>query len=181
MIWNLCSSATVAVTYFCFFVLQVELLPEFDFLPTASIFFIPAGVKFLSVLILRWWGVGGVLVGRILVQLYLGEEISLFHDSMELLLWLVVPYLCLMGYMQVKEIQPSLENLTTYHVVVLSLIFSFTSSLGTQLLDFVSGYQMQVGLPKAIWAMTVGDFTGILLILFLVASINKMLRSRQRI
>jgi hypothetical protein len=40
---------------------------------------------------------------------------------------------------------------------------------------------MQVGLPKAIWAMTVGDFTGILLILFLVASINKMLRSRQRI
>ena len=109
MVWNLCLSATVAVTYFCVFVLQVELLPDFDFLLTASIFFIPAGVKFLSVLLLRWWGVGGVLVGRILVQLYLGEEISLFHDSMELLLWLVVPYLCLMGYMQVKEIQPSLK------------------------------------------------------------------------
>ena len=181
MVWNLFLLATVAVTYFCFFVVQVELLPEFDFLPTASIFFVPAGVKFLSVLILRWWGVGGVLVGRILVQSYLGEEISLFHDTMELLLWLVVPYLCLMGYMQVKEIQPSLENLTTYHVVVISLIFSFTSSLGTQLFVFVNSYQMQVGLPKAIWAMTVGDFTGILLILFLVASINKMLRSRQRI
>ena len=121
------------------------------------------------------------MIGKILVQSYLGEQISLLHDTMEMLLWLVVPYLCLVGYMQVKKIQPSLENLTTYHVVVLSIIFSFTSSLGTQLLEFVNSYQMQVGLPKAIWAMTVGDFTGILLILFLVASINKMLGSRQRI
>jgi hypothetical protein len=181
MVWNLCLSATAAVTYFCSFVLQVEWLPAFDFLPTASIFFIPAGVKFVSVLLLRWWGLGGILVGRILVQLYLGEEISLFHDSMEMLLWLLVPYLCMVGYMRVKEIQLSLENLTTYHVVVLSLIFSFTSSLGTQLLNSVSGYDTQVGLPKAIWAMTVGDFSGILLILFLVASITKMLRSNAKI
>ena len=181
MIWNLFLSITAAITYFCFFVLQVKLMPDFDLLPKASIFFLPAGVKFLSVLLLGWWGLGGIMIGKILVQSYLGEQISLLHDTMEMLLWLVVPYLCLVGYMQVKKIQPSLENLTTYHVVVLSIIFSFTSSLGTQLLVFVNSYQMQVGLPKAIWAMTVGDFTGILLILFLVASINKMLGSRQRI
>ena len=101
-------SITAAVTYFCFFVLQVKLMPDFDLLPKASIFFLPAGVKFLSVLLLRWWGLGGIMIGKILVQSYLGEQISLLHDTMEMLLWLVVPYLCLVGYMKVKKIQPSL-------------------------------------------------------------------------
>ncbi len=47
---------------------QIKVLGYFDFLPMASILFIPAGVKLLAMLIGRGAGVFGVLVGVELVN-----------------------------------------------------------------------------------------------------------------
>ena len=55
-------------TYCLFYMVQVKVLGDFDFLPMVSILFIPAGVKFLAMLVGRGAGVFGVLVGVELVN-----------------------------------------------------------------------------------------------------------------
>lgn len=69
--------AFFSVAYFCFFWLQVNGLQEFNLSPMASILFLPAGVKFLAMLVGGLWGVLGIAVGKIWVEQYLGNDISL--------------------------------------------------------------------------------------------------------
>ena len=58
---------------------QVKVLGDFDFLPMVSILFIPAGVKFLAMLVGRGAGVFGVLVGVELVNLYTGKSLDMLQ------------------------------------------------------------------------------------------------------
>ena len=173
LISNIVMSALFGLAYFTCFVMQVEVLSDFDFLPTASILFVPAGVKFLALLILRWWGVFGIALGRAFVHLYTGQEIFAAHEIIELFLWVVLPYLCMIAYMEKQKLNLSLVDLTTFHLVALCMILSVTSSLGTQVWDYWSGYKFTISIPKATWAMTVGDFSGMLLTMFAIILVQR--------
>ena len=166
-------TAVFAVAYFSLFWVQVNVLGEFDFLPMASILFLPAGIKFLAMLVGRHWGVVGIALGKFLVDTYFSYPGNAM-DATHIVLWLVLPYVCLLAYLVKKDTKQTLDDITTYDLVVLALIVSLTSSLGTQFYFFgmhEPGYPML----KAVWSMTIGDFSGILVALGLVIVVRRLM------
>lgn len=120
----------------------------------------------------RHWGVVGIALGKFLVDAYFGYPNAM--DAIHIVLWLVLPYVCLLAYLVKKDTKQTLHDITTYDLVVLALIVSLTSSLGTQFYFFgmhEPGYPML----KAVWSMTIGDFSGILVALGLVIVVRRLM------
>jgi hypothetical protein len=167
-------TAVFALAYFSLFWVQVNVLGEFDFLPMASILFLPAGIKFLAMLVGRHWGVVGIALGKFLVDTYFGYPGNAMDAATHIVLWLVLPYVCLLAYLVKKDTKQTLDDITTYDLIVLALIVSLTSSLGTQFYFFgmhEPGYPML----KAVWSMTIGDFSGVLVALGLVIVVRRLM------
>ena len=163
-----------AASYFSLFWVQVNVLGEFDFLPMASILFLPAGVKFLAMLVGRHWGVVGIALGKVLVDMYLSYADASPADVVHLILWLVFPYTCMLAYLIKKDFKQTLDGVTTFDLVVLALIVSLVSSLGTQLY-FFGMHEPGYPLLKGVWSMTLGDVSGILFSLGAVIFIRRLL------
>jgi len=173
-----------AASYFSLFWVQVNVLGEFDFLPMASILFLPAGVKFIAMLVGLHWGVVGIALGKVLVDIYSGsvsdlsEQIPhlLVWQIPHLLVWLVAPYACMLIFLKQKDLSQTLDGLTTFDLVVLALIVSLVSSLGTQFY-FFGMHEPGYPLLKGVWSMTLGDISGILFSLGAVIFIRRLLTS----
>ena len=173
-----------AASYFSLFWVQVNVLGEFDFLPMASILFLPAGVKFIAMLVGLHWGVVGIALGKVLVDIYSGsvsdlsEQIPhlLVWQIPHLLVWLVAPYACMLIFLKQKDLSQTLDGLTTFDLVVLALIVSLVSSLGTQLY-FFGMHEPGYPLLRGVWSMTLGDISGILFSLGAVIFIRRLLTS----
>ena len=177
---SLIAAAFFAFAYFLTFLVQINVLKDFDFLPMASILFIPAGIKFVALLVGGGAGVVGLTIGWIFVEQHLGSEFELGTALSHTFVWLLLPYICMTGYLKKYHLKSNLENLTAYHVLVLAMILSFVSSLGTQLL-FVGLPDINYPLLKGIWSMSLGDFSGILVSLGLVLVVRRVIaRSRSR-
>ena len=146
---------------------------EFDFLPMASILFLPAGIKFLAILVGRHWGVVGIALGKVLVDRYFAFSSNTI-DVMHLVLWLVLPYVCMSAYLVKKDAKQTLDGVTTYDLVVLALIASLVSSFGTQTYFFGMN-ESEYPLLKGVWSMTIGDFSGILFVLGLVVCVRRLM------
>ena len=166
------SVAFFAVLYFLLFQVQVEVLSDFDFLPMASILFIPAGIKFLALVV-------GVALGFALVEINAGKTLDLTAFLTHVLLWLVLPYALLRGYLAKSDLKNDLTALTTYQLFVMAVIVSFTSSLGIQLY-FFGLYDPQYPVLKGVWSMTIGDLSGIFLLLAFVVAMRRVFARRTR-
>jgi len=71
---TLLSVSFFAVLYFLLYQVQVKVLSDFDFLPMASIFFIPAGIKFLAMVVGQGPGVVGIALGLPWLKLTLAKR-----------------------------------------------------------------------------------------------------------
>ncbi len=71
---TLLSVSFFAALYFLLYQVQVKVLSDFDFLPMASILFIPAGIKFLAMVVGQAPGVVGIALGFALVELTLAKR-----------------------------------------------------------------------------------------------------------
>lgn len=176
LIANLFLVGVFAASYFSLFWGQVNVLGEFDFLPMASILFLPAGVKFIAMLVGRHWGVVGIALGKVLVDIYSGSVSDLSEQIPHLLVWLVAPYACMLIFLKQKDLSQTLDGLTTFDLVVLALIVSLVSSLGTQFY-FFGMHEPGYPLLKGVWSMTLGDISGILFSLGAVIFIRRLLTS----
>jgi|TARA_B110000503_G_scaffold12565_1_gene17118 hypothetical protein len=160
-------------TYFLFYMVQVKVLGDFDFLPMVSILFIPAGVKFLAMLVGRGAGVFGVLVGVELVNLYTGKSLDMLQIGLHAVGWILLPYACMVAYLRQREHGQNLIGLTTFDVIALVIVVSLVSSIGSQL--YWNGFDAAgVPLIRAIWGMFVGDIAGIFLALGVVLVTRKV-------
>ncbi len=162
-----------SVAYFLFYMVQMKVLGDFDFVPTVSIFFIPAGVKFLAMLVGRGAGVFGVLVGVELVNLYVGKPLNLLEIGLHAVVWILLPYACMVAYLKQRERGQNLIGLTIFDVITLAILVSMVSSLGSQL--YWNGFDAAgVQLVLAIWGMLVGDVAGIFLAMVVVLVTRKV-------
>ena len=169
-------TAVFALAYFSLYWVQINVLGEFDLLPMVSILFLPAGVKFIAMLVGRHWGVFGIALGKVLVDIYSGSVGDLSEQIPHLLVWLVAPYACMLIFLKQKDLSQTLDGLTTFDLVVLALIVSLVSSLGTQLY-FFGMHEPGYPLLKGVWSMTLGDISGILFSLGAVIFIRRLLTS----
>ena len=176
---TLLSVTFFAVLYFLLFQVQVKVLSDFDFLPMASILFIPAGIKFLAMVVGQVPGVVGIALGFALVEINAGKTLDLTAFLIHVLLWLVLPYALLRGYLAKSDLKNDLTTLTTYQLFVMAVIVSFTSSLVTQLY-FFGLHDPQYPVLKGVWSMTIGDLSGIFLSLAFVVAMRRVFARRTR-
>ncbi len=161
-----------ALSYFLLFQFQIQVMGGFDFLPMVSLLFIPAGIKFLGMLIGRAWGVLGIFLGRTALDLHLGNDIQSMWWVLNNLLWLVFPYVFLSLYLSRKRLSDDLTRLSAYHLTVLAVGTSLISSAGAQLLFFLEKKPVYSLLQSA-WSMSIGDISGILVTLLFVAAARR--------
>lgn len=153
-----------ALMYFASFAFQVNMMKEFDLLPMASMLFIPASIKFIALLVGGFAGLAGLAIGSILVEVYiLAIDLSFVSKSVHILAWLILPYICLLAYIQRYKLKGDLGNLNGYHVILMAVVMSFVSSLGTQLVSH-GIYDDSYPLLKGVWSMMIGDISGIFLV-----------------
>jgi hypothetical protein len=176
---TLLSVSFFAVLYFLLYQVQVKVLSDFDFLPMASILFIPAGIKFLAMVVGQGPGVVGIALGFALVEINAGKTLDLTAFLTHVLLWLVLPYALLRGYLAKSDLKNDLTSLTTYQLFVMAVIVSLTSSLAIQLY-FFGLFDPQYPVLKGIWSMTVGDLSGIFLSLAFVVAMRRVFARRTR-
>ncbi|MEK9689855.1 MAG: hypothetical protein VW276_09550 [Burkholderiaceae bacterium] len=176
---TLLSVSFFAVLYFLLYQVQVKVLSDFDFLPMASILFIPAGIKFLAMVVGQGPGVVGIALGFALVEINAGKTLDLTAFLTHVLLWLVLPYALLRGYLAKSDLKNDLTALTTYQPFVMGVIVSLTSSLGTQLY-FFGLHDPQYPVLKGVWSMTIGDLSGIFLSLAFVVAMRRVFARRTR-
>ena len=176
---TLLSVSFFAVLYFLLYQVQVKVLSDFDFLPMASILFIPAGIKFLAMVVGQGPGVVGIALGFTLVEINAGKTLDLTAFLTHVLLWLVLPYALLRGYLAKSDLKNDLTTLSTYQLFVMAVIVSLTSSLGTQLY-FFGLHDPQYPVLKGVWSMTVGDLSGISLSLAFVVAMRRVFARRTR-
>jgi len=176
---TLLSVSFFAVLYFLLYQVQVKVLSDFDFLPMASILFIPAGIKFLAMVVGQGPGVVGIALGFALLEINAGKTLDLTAFLTHVLLWLVLPYALLRGYLAKSDLKNDLTALTTYQLFVMAVIVSLTSSLGTQLY-FFGLHDPQYPVLKGVWSMTIGDLSGIFLSLAFVVAMRRVFARRTR-
>ena len=176
---TLLSVSFFAALYFLLYQVQVKVLSDFDFLPMASILFIPAGIKFLAMVVGQGPGVVGIALGFALVEINAGKTLDLTAFLTHVLLWLVLPYALLRGYLAKSDLKNDLTALTTYQLFVMAVIVSLTSSLAIQLY-FLGLFDPQYPVLKGVWSMTVGDLSGIFLSLAFVVAMRRVFARRTR-
>lgn len=94
MISILSLNLAVIALYLAAFVIQVNLLAPYDYLPGVSLLFLPHGIRVLAVLIGRAYAIPGLFVGSLLVSIQLFSDSSLKALSASVLSALM-PYVAL--------------------------------------------------------------------------------------
>ena len=174
------TAAFFAVMYFLLYQVQVHVLTDFDFLPMASILFLPAGVKFIAMVVGQAAGVMGIAIGMQLIERHQGTTFDLLTVLPHLFVWLLLPYALLRTYLVKNHLTQDLSALTTYQLVVLASVASIVSSLGTQLY-FFGIHDPQYPLLRGMWSMTVGDMSGIAVALGFIVVVRRVFVKRERI
>lgn len=162
------------------FYLQFHFFTAFAYLPSASIFFLPAGVKLLAMLLARHWGLLGLWLGNNFIEAVFNEvPLSWEPYVLRPLIYLSVPYLTMRLWMRGNRVSDDLENLSLYHVVMLAITTSFAGALVFQAyLSKVFGATQP--LSSAVWGMTVGDVSGVIGTLIVWVAARRMISSLRR-
>ncbi len=150
-----------AIAYFLVFAFQASVMVDFEFLPSASLLFLPAGVKLLAMLSGRWHGLLGLYLGKLAVDFFLLDapftfEILVTHP----LIWILPAFVALQLVLTYFSISDDLSNLRTVHLIAMAMVTSLISAVVNQThLVFVD--QSHTAWLKGVWSMTMGDVSGI--------------------
>lgn len=143
---------------------QLNYLNEFELLPFASILYLPAGIKVVALLTLRFPGALGAYAGWCLFNEFSYELASGLDALILPLIWTFVPYLTLQQVLKRLGLSEDLKLMTTYHLVVIAFAVSIANALVIQ--GYLHIESMEVGhYLRAVWSMTAGDVSGIVLCL----------------
>ena len=159
-----------AAAYFLVFAFQIKAMAGFDFLPSASILFLPAGVKLLAMLSGRWHGLMGLYLGKLAVDFFLLDapftfEVLVVHP----VFWILPAYVVLQWIMRRLDIHEDLSNLKTLHLIAIAMATSMASAVAMQShMVYVDG--VHTAWLKGIWSMAMGDVSGIALTLILIVA-----------
>jgi K+-sensing histidine kinase KdpD len=168
-----------AIAYFLVYFFQVHVMTDFEFLPSASLLFLPAGVKLLAMLSGRWHGLLGLYLGKLSVDFFLLDaafafEILVTHP----VIWILPAFVALqlvMGYFKVTD---DLSNLKTVHLIFIAMVTSLTSALAMQT-HLVFADEAHISWVKGVWSMAMGDVSGIVCTLMVVMIWRRMTAPKQ--
>ena len=166
---NLALALLFGLVYHGAFWIQLHWLGVFDFVQGVSLFFIPAGIKMLAIVVGGIWGIGGVFVSSLLLTPLVWGDHGFFSAFVAQVVWAGVPYGVYQWLRRQLHIDDMLQSANGAHIVLMAVATSFASSLADRSYRLLTGDIHGDIFNVSVWAMLLGDIGGIVLTLALIA------------
>jgi len=168
-----------ALAYFLSFELMAWLPDWLEYAPGVALFFLPAGVKLVALLVARAWGLLGIAAAGLWTAAGVWKSAEWMVLLGNVVVWVGLPYGVIWLMLRWMRIHADLSNLTYLRVMGICLAATLASSVvgnayavwtHTQPLDDLWGRAL---------AMAVGDFLGAgVLFALLIGGLNLMQAGR---
>jgi hypothetical protein len=172
---SLAGAVGVAIAYLLLYELNHWLFAQLTLNSHVSWVFLPAAIRMLAVMLFEWSGVLGLFVGALLCVWFNPDMISGPGETTTVAaLSAIAPMLAYVGVRRHFDLPRELTGLTAGHLTGLAIASGVTNAVLHQ------GYFFLVGKPGTqlvdVVPMFVGDVIGAVLMLYLAASILRLLR-----
>lgn len=165
------------------YVLSFELmnwLPEWlEYAPGVALFFLPAGVKLVALLVARAWGLLGIAAAGLLTAADVWQSADRWALLGNVLVWVGMPYVVISLMLRWMKIHADLSNLTYLRVMGICLAATLASSVAGNAYAVWTHTQPLADLWARAMAMALGDFLGAgVLFALLIGCLNLMQAGR---
>ena len=162
-----------ALAYLLSFELMNWLPAWLEYAPGVALFFLPAGVKLVALLVARAWG----LVGIVAAGAWTAADVWQSADGMTLLgnvlVWVGIPYVVIHLMLRWMNIHADMSNLTYLRVLVICMAATVASSVVGNVYAVWTHAQPLADLWARAAAMALGDFLGAgVLFALLIGGVN---------
>ena len=148
------------LVYYAAFFLQSMISPWVNYTQGIDLFFLPAGIKLVAFMIAGVWGFLGIAVFGLITAFDVWQSDSLAVHVGNILIWAGVPYVTYRFVAKMLSLDLELINLKYGHVVVVTLVTTLASSVGSSLYQYLINNRSFDMLTSASFAMAIGDFIG---------------------
>jgi hypothetical protein len=150
---------------------QSSYLSYFDYMPWASLFFLPAGVKLIAFIVARGAGFWGVSAGTSLT-LHLDKswnppEIHDYVTSFEF--FCLFPFLGILLIQKLLKIKADLVGMTELQVILLVVLGALVNGVSINIYMFIEGMISMQDVGVGILATMFGYVTGIAFLMFVIS------------
>ena len=168
-----------ALAYLLSFELMTRLPAWLEYRPGVVLFFLPAGVKLVALLVARSWGLLGITAAGV----WTAADVWQSADWMTLLgniaVWVGIPYLVIRLMLRWMGIHADLSNLSYLRVMGICLAATVASSVAGNAYAVWTHTQPLAELWARALAMALGDFLGAgVLFALLIGSLNLLQAGR---
>ena len=170
-------AAVCGVVYLLSFELMALLPAWLEYAPGVSLFFLPAGVKLVALLVAGGWGLLGLAAAGLWTAADIWDGASLPALLGNIVVWLGIPYLVIRAMMRWMGIHADLSNLSYLRVMGICLAaIVATSAAATAYAVLAHGVPLaEAGARTA--AMALGDFAGAGVMFALLMAVLNLLQA----
>ena len=148
--------------------------------------FLPEGFLLLGVLLFGWRCCLGVFLGSFVAAYWLFAPDGIWFIPIAATLTGFSPLLAIYLLRSRFPVKRDLSDMTPLKLLIYGVVFSVISAIVHQLAFLLAGFTPVQKWPHAVWAMFVGDFFGVLIVLGIASTLLRLgstspKRMRQRV
>ena len=168
-----------ALAYLLSFELMNWLPAWLQYAPGVALFFLPAGVKLVALLVARAWGLLGIVAAGVWTAADVWQNADWIALLGNVVVWVGIPYVVIHLMLRCMKIHPDLSNLTYLRVMGICMAATVASSVAGNVYAVWTHDQPLVDLWARAAAMALGDFLGAgVLFALLIAALNLLQAGR---
>lgn len=153
-------AALCAAMYVLSFELMAVLPRWLEYAPGVSLFFLPAGVKLVALLVAGGWGLLGLAAAGLFTAADVWGTASVLTLLGNVVVWLGIPFLVIRGMLRWLGIHADLSNLSYLRVMAICLAaITATSAAATAYAVLAHSVSPAEAVARSA-AMALGDFAG---------------------
>jgi hypothetical protein len=174
---GLAVAALCALAYLLSFELMDWLPAGLQYAPGVALFFLPAGVKLVALLVARAWGLLGIAAAGVWTAADVWQSAGWLALLGNVVVWVGVPYLVIHLMLRWMKIHADLSNLSYLKVMAICLAAILATSVaGTAYAVWAHGQPLADLWARAV-AMALGDFLGAGVVFALLIGVLNLLQA----
>jgi hypothetical protein len=147
-----------------------------DLFTGVALFFLPAGVKLMALLIGRQWGALGLLVSNFVMSLFEWQGVPVPMLLLMSAVWVGVTWAVVETLLRTMRLPADLSGLRFSHFIVIDAAAAILHAFAFNGLLLQSGLRAYADYLNAVWGMALGDFLGSGAFALMVLGVGVMLR-----
>lgn len=172
---HLLLALTFGLLYFFSLLIQKQWVSPSLYIGAISLFYLPAGVKLLAIMLGGWAGLLGVSAVALIYTANLWSEPTWLSPAFTAT-WAGVPFVTYHLCLRLMRLDTSLKGLNAFQVLIMALVVSYGGSMACQALLHAAGIHPSEWVISNVLAMGFGDFTGITAMMLLLLLVKHWLK-----